>query len=93
MRYLQGSLDTAAVSSFFSECASLRFAAGSSAGARSAGRRMAVQGAYSGAQQHKPPLGHSPGLTSGPSPPSASPYTSPQVRHNLPLQCSVDTFP
>ncbi|CAL5218944.1 g695 [Coccomyxa viridis] len=84
----QGSLDTAAVSSFFTECASLRFAAGSSAGARSAGRRMAVQGAYSGAQQHKPPLGHSPGLTSGPSPPSASPYTSPQMENGGPVSTS-----
>ena len=66
-----------AVSSFFSECASLRHAGGS-AGARSAGRRMAVQSANSGAQA-KPPLMHTPGLTSGPSPPPSAHYTSLQV--------------
>ena len=75
---LQAVIDMAAVSSFFSECASLRHAGGS-AGARSAGRRMAAQGAYSGAQA-KPPLMHTPGLTSGPSPPPSGHYTSLQVR-------------
>ena len=74
---LQAVIDMTAVSSFFSECASLRYAGGS-AGARSAGRRMVVHGAYSGAQA-KPPLMHTPGLTSGPSPPPSGHYTSLQV--------------
>ena len=83
---LQAVLDAAAVSAFFSECASLRCALGGGAAARSAGRRMAVQGAYASAQQ-KPPLSHTPGLTLGPTPPSASPYPSLQVDH-CPILCS-----
>ena len=78
MPCLQGTIDTAAVSSFFAECAALRYAVGLTATARSGGRRMAASA------QQKPPLLHSPGLSSGPSPPPATSYASLQVRLPVP---------
>lgn len=46
---------------------------------------MVVQGAYSGAQA-KPPLMHTPGLTSGPSPPPSGHYKLLQVGFNAILR-------
>ena len=87
--WVQGSVDMAAVSSFFGECAALRLSGGPGAGsaARAPVRRTAVQGAYPGAAQ-KPLLMHSPGHGSGPPLPPHMPYTSPQVRSHELIQAS-----
>ena len=88
-QWVQGVIDTAAVSSFFGECAALRLSggAGAASAARAPARRTAVQGVYPGTAQ-KPLLMHSPGHGSGPPLPAHMPYTSPQVRIHEVMQMS-----
>ena len=70
------SLDAAAVSSLLQlsapACAVLRAAVAQPPGQRAGA--WPSRAPTASAQQHKPPLSHTPGLTLGPTPPSASPY-------------------